>query len=320
MAENSRRIVRTVLAHELDDYAASFGYRAVRLGRGSGPNVHRQITFEGIQLQSGLIGFPNAGEKTIPDHQLVVGLSVRGPPGSRWSEHDFSAGTMLLFGPQADATWVNPEGASVQIAHVDLLALRSMAATLGERVRLPEPGSVTLLHPTTSVRRLGSLLGSLGNPLDASVVLPHNPTELLVAVTHVLAETARRSPTPTNRRIDSRRLVRTLVDYADAVGARPSLPELCAAANVSERRLRNAFNDTFDMAPMAYFRLRSLNLSRSQLLEPDASSVTEIAFRLGWLNVGRFAQKYQQVFGEKPSHTIVTTRAHAQIVMSTSAA
>jgi AraC-like DNA-binding protein len=319
MAENSQGMVRTIVAHELDDYAASFGYRAVRLGRGSGPNVHRRITFEGIQLQSGLIGFPVAGQRTIAGHELVVALSVCGPPGSRWSEHDFSVGSMLLFGPQAEATWLNPERLSVQIAHVDLLAIRSMAAALRERVRLPEPGSIMCLHQTPSVRRLGSLLRSLGSPVDASVALPDSPTELLVAVTHVLAETARRSPAPRTRRIDSGRLVRLCVEYADAVGARPSLPELCVAANVSERRVRTAFNDVFDMAPTAYFRNRSLNLARCQLLEPDASGVTEVAFQLGWRNLGRFAQQYQRVFGERPSQTIATTRAPAQITVPPSA-
>jgi AraC-like DNA-binding protein len=318
--ENSRRTVQTVVASELDDYAASFAYRAVRLGRGSGPNVHRLITFDGIQLQSGLIGFPVAGQKSIPDDQLAIALNVCGPPGSRWSEHDFSVGSTLLFGPSAEAAWVNPEGLSVQLAHVDLLAIRSMAARLGERVRMPEPGAIMRLHQTTSVRRLGSLLETLGSPVDASDVLPHSPTELLVAVTHVLAETARRSTAPTNRRIDSRRLIRTCVEYADAVRERPSLPELCASANVSERRLRTAFNDTFDMAPMAYFRLHSLNRARSQLLEPDTSSVTEVAFQLGWRNLGRFAHHYQQVFGEKPSHTMATTRAPEQITLPTSAA
>jgi AraC-like DNA-binding protein len=320
MGEHSRGIVRTIVAHELDEYASHFGYKATRLGLGRGPNVHRQIGFEGIQLQSVLNGFPVGGGKTIPEHQLYVGLSVCGPPGARWCEQDFSAGTVMLLGPQAEATWVNPEGAMVQLAHVDLSAIRSMAATLRARVHLPQAGSVTRLHQTTSVRRLGSLLASLGNPVDASGAPHCNPTEVLIAVTHVLVEAARRPLAPTARRIDSSHLIHTCVDHADVVGGRPSLPDLCAAANVSERRLRRAFWDVFDMSPMAYFRLRSLNLARSQLLLPEESSVTEVAFRLGWGNLGRFAQSYRQVFGEQPSHTLLSARATARNPVPPSAA
>jgi AraC-like DNA-binding protein len=187
-----------------------------------------------------------------------------------------------------------------------------MASTLRAPVRLPQAGSVTRLHQTTSVRRLGSLLASLGNPGDASGARHCDPTEGLIAVTNVLVEAARRPLAPSARQIDSSRVIHKCIDYADVVGGRPSLPDLCAVTNVSERRLRKAFADVFDMPPTAYFRFRSLNLARGQFLLSEAPSVTAVAFQLGWSNLGRFAQSYRQVFGEPPSRTLAAAQATAR--------
>jgi AraC-like DNA-binding protein len=321
VAPESQRIERTIVAIELDDVSSAFGHKAVRLGLGNGPNLHREIGFDGVRVRSASIGFPNAGELTIGDDQVAVALCVRAPQWALWSGHDFMPGTMMCWGPGSEGTWLNPEGLSAQIAYVDALAIHSMAETLKERIRLPRPGEVVRLPKTASVLRLGMLLASFGDPLDTSVVLPDSPTELLVALTHVFAENARRPSAAGVRRLDSRLIVRTCVDHADEVEGRPSVPELCLAAYVSERRLRKAFSDVFDMAPSTYFRLRSLNLARSQLLRGGTSTtVTEVASDLGWTNLGRFAQYYRSVFQETPSHTLATARRAARTPMRTRSA
>jgi len=311
MAQNSQLIERTIVAHELDDVASAFGYKAVRLGLGNGPNLHRQIGFDGVSVQSASIGFPTAGELTLRDDQVAVGLCVRAPQGATWSGIDFVPGAMMCWGPGSEGTWLNREGLSVQFAFVDELAIRSTADALKARIRLPRRGEVVRLPETASGRRLGMLLASLGDPFDTSVVLPDSPTELLVALTHVLADNARRPPAARVRGLDSQLIVRTCVDHADEVGGRPSLPELCLATHVSERRLRTAFNDVFDMAPLTYFRLRSLNLARSRLLRGGASTVTAVASELGWSNFGRFAGYYRSVFLETPSQTLATAQRAA---------
>jgi len=315
VAQGAQPIERTVVAYELDDVTSAFGYKAVRLGLGNGPNAHKQIGFDGVLVQSASIGFPNAGALTLRDDQVAVALCVRAPQGALWSEHDFMPGTTMCWGPGAEATWLNREGFSVRFAFVDELAVHSMAETLKQRIRVPKPGAVLRLPETASARRLGLLLASFGDPLETSVVLPDRPTELLVALTDVLAENAPRSSAARVRGLDSQLIVRTCVDSVDEVGGRPSLPELCLAANVSERRLRRAFNDVFDMSPAAYFRLRSLTLARSQLLLRHNSSVTEVASELGWANLGRFAGYYRSVFRETPSHTLATARLAAQTPM-----
>ena len=208
---SSQPTVQTVVAHEVDDTASAFGYKAVRLGLGNGPTVHRQIELDGVSVQSGSIGFPTAGRLTLPDDQISVAWCVTAPPGTLWNEHDFTPGTMISWGPGSEATWLNREGVAVQIAFVDEQAIRSIADALEERITMPEPGAVVRMPESTRVRRLGALLASFGDPLDTSAVLPASPTALLGSLTHVLAENAHRAPATRARGLDSRSLVTTCV-------------------------------------------------------------------------------------------------------------
>lgn len=77
-------------------------------------------------------------------------------------------------------------------------------------------------------------------------------------------------------------------------------------AHVSERRLRSAFTETVGMAPLKYFHYRLLNEARSRFIatENGHETVGVIALDLGFTHLGRFASRYQQLFGELPSATL----------------
>jgi AraC-like DNA-binding protein len=60
------------------------------------------------------------------------------------------------------------------------------------------------------------------------------------------------------------------------------------------------------MGPKHYLLLRRMNLARRALRQsaPDTASVTEIATRYGFWQLGRFAVEYHSLFGEAPSTTL----------------
>jgi AraC-like DNA-binding protein len=84
------------------------------------------------------------------------------------------------------------------------------------------------------------------------------------------------------------------------------IPDICKAIRVSERALRMCCQGHLGMAPKHYLLLRRMHLVRRALREAplEATSVTAIATRYGFWQLGRFAVEYQALFGEPPSATL----------------
>jgi AraC-like DNA-binding protein len=84
------------------------------------------------------------------------------------------------------------------------------------------------------------------------------------------------------------------------------IPEICNAIRVSGRTLQTCCQEHLGMGPKRYLMLRRMNLARRALrmAAPGAASVTDIATRYGFWQLGRFAVEYQALFGEAPSATL----------------
>jgi AraC family ethanolamine operon transcriptional activator len=87
------------------------------------------------------------------------------------------------------------------------------------------------------------------------------------------------------------------------------LDELCAAAGVSERALRYAFDDIFDLSPNRYLSMLRLCTAFRVLSASDASrrSVKSVALSCGLWDLSRFANHYRHAFGELPHDTLMRT-------------
>jgi AraC-like DNA-binding protein len=85
-----------------------------------------------------------------------------------------------------------------------------------------------------------------------------------------------------------------------------TVAEFCRAVGLSPRSLRDRFRKTTGMSPREYFRQRRMDQARAALLEASSSmtTVTEIATRFGFMELGRFSVDYRELYGEKPSETL----------------
>jgi AraC family ethanolamine operon transcriptional activator len=85
-----------------------------------------------------------------------------------------------------------------------------------------------------------------------------------------------------------------------------SISDLAQQSGVPERTLRTAFQRCYGVAPIEYLRMHRLHRARRLLLAScyDETTVTQIAFELGFWDLGRFAGAYRQLFGERPSETL----------------
>jgi transcriptional regulator GlxA family with amidase domain len=85
-----------------------------------------------------------------------------------------------------------------------------------------------------------------------------------------------------------------------------SVARLCRAAGVTPRTLARAFRAVHGITPVHYLHVLRLSEARQTLLARGArcSSVTEVATRFGFRELGRFAGEYREQFGESPSETL----------------
>jgi transcriptional regulator GlxA family with amidase domain len=87
----------------------------------------------------------------------------------------------------------------------------------------------------------------------------------------------------------------------------PTMAEVASAVGTSVRALSGAFSRFRGMTPGAFLREQRLQGVHRDLLVADPASgatVSAIAFRWGYLNLGDFAGLYRKRFSELPSQTL----------------
>ena len=84
------------------------------------------------------------------------------------------------------------------------------------------------------------------------------------------------------------------------------ITDICKALRVSIRTLQVCCREHLGMGPKHYLVLRRMHLAQRALrqADPDATTVTDIATRYGFWQLGRFAIEYHSLFGEIPSATL----------------
>ncbi len=139
--------------------------------------------------------------------------------------------------------------------------------------------------------------------------------ELLQAVTAALHGSARAIDRHIGRpQVSRTRVIARCLELIDATEGQPLfIDDLCAATQVSERTLRNIFQEYFGVGPMRLLKVRQLREIRSALLkgDPVLDTVTRIAARFGVWDFSLFARNYRALYGEAPSQTLRRPRSNA---------
>ena len=85
-----------------------------------------------------------------------------------------------------------------------------------------------------------------------------------------------------------------------------SIDSLSKQHQVSKKTLHNSFNSLFGFTPNYFLRQLKLNLVHNELKKsnPRQSTVSKIAQKWGFMQMGHFSGYYSQLFGENPSKTL----------------
>jgi transcriptional regulator GlxA family with amidase domain len=109
---------------------------------------------------------------------------------------------------------------------------------------------------------------------------------------------------------------RAIVAEFDAIAAAEtgeplSVGAFCTGMGVSQRTLLRAFRAVHGVSPSRYLQSVRLLQAREMLLSMnvETGTVTQVAMRLGFLELGRFAALYRRTFGETPSATLARKAA-----------
>jgi AraC-like DNA-binding protein len=234
--------------------------------------------------------------------EIVIGKDIA-TAGNAGVRDPWAAGELPM---SADLRLMN-----IKVTHTDLMD--AACTLLGELpaapLRFPElvaPDSAPAAHLQELIQRLNQLpvcaapQGALierrwqeAAILELLTVWPHSWSR------HLAAPAARRGA------------VERAVDYMQAhAAADVTLADVARAAGVGARALTRGFERQLGISPMRYLQQCRLERARADLLDARAS-VTETAFRWGFGNLGDFAARYRERFGEKPSETLRRPPAQA---------
>jgi AraC family ethanolamine operon transcriptional activator len=113
---------------------------------------------------------------------------------------------------------------------------------------------------------------------------------------------------PPNGRVRRRGLERAFEFLRMSDLANLTVGQLCEAAGVSQRTLEYAFRECLGLTPLGFLRLHRLHAARRDLAAtlPGEVTVSDIAYRHGFFELGRFASCYKRLFGELPSQTLAS--------------
>jgi AraC-like DNA-binding protein len=312
LATPAGTVVARTIADEAETYnssVAGIDIEAVRAGQGVGPSHVLAAIGERFTFTESKFGFPMLSRATVPDDKIIVAYIRSATPGSRWCEIDLEPGAILAYAPEAEHTARNLPGLDFMFAVTDRQQLEEHAEQLGVHIEPPPRGEVHLLGRTPRTELVGHAFPAFADAA-AGGTYPSaaHGDDVLLAVIHALSEEDRDRRVGCANRIDNRRVIHDCIDYAASISRVPSITELCLTAHVSERRLREAFTQEFDLPPSRFFRAWILDEAHQRLMRSDAGTetVTDIAVGLGFDHLGRFSGRYKQIYGECPSTTLNT--------------
>jgi AraC family ethanolamine operon transcriptional activator len=285
--------------------------RGMVLGRDSKPWVMTQLVLNNLSVQWGHPGAGVATQGATPPAGITFYLPTQSPLGFSGNGHPFDEFSLMINRPGDEFYIINASSRpwfSVYIPYATL-------AGASEQAIEPVPSMHGVVQlPLPRIQRFQSLIGQFGEAaqraatdFESAAAQKAAEQKLIPEIRTLLAVPQEAEPMHGRHAIPRRQVIRRSLDFVEQhEGEYLSVEQLAAAAGVSERTLRDAFQHYFGLAPVRYLNRRTLHQARKALkaADPSVATVTEIAAQCGVWQLGRFARDYRALFGELPSETL----------------
>ncbi len=265
-----------------------------------------QIALHRLRLSAVEEELPQIAFAAGPQGMVLVWLTFAGH-APIWGGVEMRAGEIITIGPgeRLHARTVGPcRWGAIQVTERDLLQY----ARILNGGRFVVPPGIARWRPAGrdlhNLHRASIRSAEARSRGLADIQAAHGLEQQLIhALVECLLPGSADEETPAARR--HRNVVAGFEELLQA-GSSHHISEICAALGVSDRLLRECCKAHLGMSPSGYRHRLRMGQVRRELGggNPQTTTVSEVAGRHGFRDLGRFAGHYRAIYGELPSATV----------------
>jgi AraC-like DNA-binding protein len=298
-----------------DDYATSI--RASRAevtvtGRGDFAAKLIRIDLHRLRMQRFSDNLPRVAHSAIIAGRSFVSFRTQPGPRLLWNGVEVQPTSITRHTERHETHHLSSGLACFGAMSLPVEDFASVGAAMAGFDLAPPRNTITLTPPPAAMARLQRLHAEAGRLAEEAPEIIANPDAargleqaLIEAMIGCLGEgeVGEDSAAQRHHAMIMRRFRRAVEEDPDQA---LFIAELCRSIAVSDRTLRTCCQEQLGMSPKRYLLLRRMQLARRALREngQTTTTVTEIATRYGFWELGRFAGAYKSLFGELPSATL----------------
>ncbi len=266
----------------------------------------RLLELPGISIVHDEISHQIYNSAAVADGFLIALIPIRQPGYLVLNRYSYDQPSLFIGRSNTRPLLTIPGGFMSYTIEFDLHRLCLTAEALGlaensDWYRIPDPKAVIAASRLVTEAFCAVDVCSARSPQEKSDAFIK---EWLKLMSHVAGR-----PEDQDRSTLARRRCAT-IDAAnfmlDNLGRDLSLTDIYKVALVSERTLRNGFQELFGMSPMRWLKCERLSAARKDLkaAESNVNLVRDVAVKYGFTQFAHFSTDYRKQFGESPSETL----------------
>ncbi len=273
-----------------------------------------QAILGSLLISDGYFGCHVEQRGSTPVGMRTFAVLAPDSPTMLWYQHVIGPDALLVFPTHREISVQSRPDFNVQTFSFPISLLEEFFAQVG-KLELGDilPDEEIVIHPSAPVldririliRHASNVVKKPSELVFKSGLVKNFQDELLFTLLGALDSKEDRNykfQRPIKRSIGY------LLEYIDSnVQQQLSVANLCTAANVSERTLRNYFVRQLGMTPKAYLMGKKLAGVHRELWQSQSTEtlVSDVANLWGFWHMGQFAADYRKLFGELPSQTLL---------------
>ena len=304
----------TTDVEELADATRPWNTRITQLSPGPFRGVRESVRVGNLVLYREYFNRGTLMRGCSPPGYCMIGTSTNLGPGANWCGQILGAHRFACVVHDTELEFTTPD----ESTHVVMLIPERRMRRLLER-RTVASNTIDGHSVTVDPRHGNQFVRLFGRAMDRHLAQPEllrNPfvenvyeEQILDTLAHCLnGNAAGESRCTPGRRWQ---IFSSALEHLDATEKPVSMAEWSRAVGVCERTMEYAFKATIGVTPRSFTRNRQLQGTHRELIAAipgSGATVTEIASRWGFTELGRYSVEYRRLFGQRPRDTMNMAR------------